>query len=127
MSTDVNYSKEFIQSILAYFSYVNMDGSSDGNIKWDDLKDVDLSNTLGNIRFMENFNKYLNKKYEANYALNEFKSIEFVIKFFTDNFVIKNQLVTRGFDGFATTTFELKNDLPLYGYKSGDTLLKKEE
>lgn len=97
MSTDVNYSKEFIQSILAYFSYVNMDGSSDGNIKWDDLKDVDLSNTLGNIRFMENFNKYLNKKYEANYALNEFKSIEFVIKFFTDNFVIKKSISNQRF------------------------------
>lgn len=120
---EVNYTKEFIQSILAYFSYVNMDGSKDKDIEWDNLKDVDLSDTLGNIRFLDNFNKYLRKKYDQNDAANEYANSEFILQFFMNNFIIKNQLVTRGFDGFAATTFELKNDLPLYGYVSGDTFL----
>ena len=100
-----------------------MDGSKDGTIVWDNLKETDLSDTTGNIRFLENFNKYLNKKYGAGYSTTEYDNTEFILKFFTENFIIKNQLVTRGFDGFAATTFELKNDLPSYGYISGDTFL----
>ncbi len=120
---EVNYSKEFIQSILAYFSYVNMDGSKDGNIQWDNLKDVDLSDTLGNVRFLENFKKYLGNKYDTISAANELANTQYILNFFMDNFTIIDQMVTRGFDGFSAVTYQLKNDLPIYGYVSGDTFV----
>lgn len=123
MTTEVNYSKEFIQSILAYFSYVNMDGSSDKDIRWSDFRGKDLTLEIYKKDFIDNFNKYLGNKYDSDYALNEYKNTEFILNFFTDNFIIKEQLVTRGFDGFSAVTYELKKDLLDYGFNSGDTFV----
>lgn len=120
---DVNYSKEFIQSILAYFSYVNMDGSSDGDITWGNFKNEDLTTDENSINFLNNFKKYLGNKYDATYAANELANSQFILDFFMDNFIVTDQLVTRGFDGFSAVTYELKNDLTNYGYVAGDTFV----
>lgn len=55
MNNQVNYSKEFIQSILAYFSYVNMDGSADGDITWLNFIGEDLSTDIFKDDFIYNF------------------------------------------------------------------------
>ena len=123
MSNEVNYSKEFIQSILAYFSYVNMDGSTDGDITWLNFLGEDLSTDIFKDDFIYNFKNYLENKYDAISAASELANSQFILDFFMEHFTVVDQLVTRGFDGFSAVTYELKKDLLDYGFNSGDTFV----
>lgn len=42
----INYKKEYINSLLAYISYANMNGSKDGDVQWENLVNMDLLDPL---------------------------------------------------------------------------------
>lgn len=116
MTNIVNYNQEYINTILSYFAYVNMDGK-DG---WSNLINKDLSE---NNDFTNNYRKYLLNKHGEPKATIEFNNSQNALNMVIENFVITKQIVTTGGNGFSATTFKLKNDLPLHGYYAGETFV----
>lgn len=111
----INYNNEYIKSILSYITYINMDGSKDGKIVWENLINRDLSDENTTGLFNQNAQNYIGSE-----NIKEFKNILSSLDLFTDFFIIKKQIVTRGLNGFSATTFQLKNIIPGTTFNIGD-------
>lgn len=115
----INYKKEYINSLLAYISYANMNGSKDGDVQWENLVNMDLLDPLNTEIFLENFLLYLINKNGEKEGKYEFDSISYYLNFFTDNFKVVKQVVERGFNGFSATTYQLQKDIVDTDFKAG--------
>lgn len=116
MTNIVNYNQEYINTILSYFAYVDMDGKNGSY----NLINQDLE---ANDNFIINYKNYLIKKHGEPKATTEYNNTQDGIDLFVQNFIITKQVVTTGFNGFSAITYQLKNDLPLYGYVAGESFV----
>ena len=119
----INYKKEYINSLLAYISYSNMNGSADGDITWDNLINTDLSIEPAKTNFSDNFLLYLTNKNGLLNGKDEMDGMLSSLNFFTDNFKIIKQVVERGFNGFSATTYQLQNDIDGTDFKAGQVFV----
>lgn len=117
------YKKEYLQSLLAYISYANMDGSTDGKVQWASLINEDLSIPANAIIFNSNFELYLQNKNGSVTGGEEFSSVLYHLSVFTTNFKIIKQVVERGFNGFSATTYQLQNDIDGTDFKAGQVFV----
>lgn len=118
MTNIVNYNEEYINTILSYFAYVDMNGMNGSK----SFINQDLSSEE-NIDFRDNYKNYLIKKHGEPKATTEFNNSQHALDLIMENFIITKQVVTTGGNGFSATTFKLKNDLPLNGYYAGETFV----
>lgn len=114
----INYNNEYIKSFLSYITYINMDGSRDGDLFWANLINEDLSIEATTNAFKDNAKKYI-----KNENIQEFKNVLSTLDLFTTSFIIKKQIVTRGLNGFAATTFQLTKLIPGTTFNVGDVFV----
>lgn len=109
----INYNNEYIKATLSYLCYINFDGSSDGEITWGNFINKNLIEN--DTQFKTNIKNYLGKNSDV-----EYNNMLFTINLFISSFEIKKQIVTRGLNGFAATTFKLINSIPGTSFNVGD-------
>jgi hypothetical protein len=115
-----NYSREYIQALLSHIAYVNMNGEIINDIEWDDF--VGKSLIDNKINFLKNYEKYLANKFDGVKVKKEYNSMLSSIELFVNNFKILRQ-VNVNLNGFSAITYELINDLPMYGYTAGEIFI----
>lgn len=115
----INYGKEYIQSLLSYLAYINVNGKIINNIQWSNFIYKPLPENKE--EFYQNYKTYLLNKFDQNSTKveREISTMSSSIDLFINNFKIIRQ-ITNSVTGFSATTYELMNDLPLYDYLKGD-------
>lgn len=134
----MNYIEKYIGSVLSYMSYMDMKTKSENLINRDIQEDADLQVFL---RVYKNFiykgngiqdtdvTKFDEKIKNKTASIDDIKIFEKVeyeynngvasITFFANNFIITDQIVHYGWDGFSAISYKLKNDIPGTNYKAG--------
>jgi len=106
----LNYTNQYIQSLLSFLDYVSFNGKNELNI---DLRGLDLT-TAANKKLFDTVVKNYMKDENA---YNEMKSS---LDFFTQNFLIVNQNIAAAYNGFSATTYQLIRPIEGAKYKVGE-------
>lgn len=101
------YIKKHTTAILSYLSYINFDGK---------VFKTDLSLIENRTIFNQSLDLYYSS--DVNGSL-EKKAVQSSIDFFVRNFIIVDQIITTGINGFSSITYQLKKDILDTDYKKG--------
>ena len=106
----LNYTNQYIQSILSFLDYVTLSDKNDLNI---DIRGLDLTVSDNNDLFHEVVKNYMKDEK----AYNEMKAS---LDFFAAHFLIVNQKTDGEFNGFSATTYQLISPIDDSIYKPGE-------
>lgn len=106
----LNYTNQYIQSILSFLDYVTFNGKNELNV---DLRGLDLTEPNNKILFNDAIMNYMKNEKEYN-------KMKASLDFFTDHFLIVNQNTAANYNGFSGTTYQLVNPIEDSKYEVGE-------
>lgn len=115
----LNYKEEYVQSLLAYIAYIDMNGTASSP----NLINEDLNLAPNIVLFNTNFLRVLIDKSNDIEGNAEYKKSLSSLDFFRAHFVIKKQEVYRYLNGFSAISCTLIKDIPNTKYKKDDVFI----
>lgn len=102
----LNYTDQYIQSILSYLDYVNFKGNNEE----ESLINENLADESNKLLFFEKLKEYIDDPFA-------YQQMQSSLEFFTSHFEIVKQDIKNFINGFSATTYKLK--IPIEGSSYG--------